>query len=260
MTTTDKLTIRVIGVGGIGSCLLENLCRVLNYGCSMYAFDEVSIGLIDGDQYEEKNKPRQRFDERGNKANVTVKRMEDKFPDLYFKAFPLYINDDNVKLFLEGADVIFLCVDNHKTRRLVCHHCAEQENVVLISGGNDSGDEGSLGQMGDVQVFIRKDGENKTLPPHEYHQEIEHPPENDQHPDEVEEREGCLEEQVSAPQLLISNNFAATLMLNAFHGLVTGLFDHPLADNLGFRYDEVRFDLRGNKVVTRSISNQETKK
>lgn len=254
---TDKLTVRVIGVGGIGSCLLDNLCRVLNYGCSMYAFEEVDIGLVDGDIYEENNKPRQRFEERGNKSEVTVQRLADSFPNLDFQAFPLYINDQNINTVLDGADVVFLCVDNHKTRRMVCHYCVERDNVVLISGGNDSGEDGSLGQMGDVQVFIRKDGENKTLPPHEYHKEIENPPEDDQHPDEVEEREGCLEEQQSAPQLLISNNFAATLMLNAFHGLVSGLFDHPLADQVGFKYEEVQFDLRGSKVVTRSIKKGE---
>ena len=255
----DKLTVKVIGAGGIGTCLLDNLCRVLNYGTSMYNFDEVYLGLVDGDQYEEKNLPRQRFEQRGNKSEVTVKRLEEQFPDLFLESIPLYINDKNINTVLGGADVVFMCVDNHKTRRMVSHFCAEQDNIILISGGNDSSEDGSQGQMGDVQVFVRKDGENQTLPPHEYHDAIENPPEDDEHPEEVEaeERIGCLEEQMGAAQLLISNNFAATLMLNTFHGLLTEIDKHPLAEQMGFRYDEVRFDLRGNKVVTRNISGSE---
>jgi molybdopterin/thiamine biosynthesis adenylyltransferase len=216
----------------------------------MYNFDEVYLGLVDGDQYEEKNLPRQRFEERGNKSEVTVARLGDQFPDLFLESFPLYINDQNIDTVLSGADVIFMCVDNHKTRRMVSHFCAEQDNIVLISGGNDSSEDGSQGQMGDVQVFVRENGENKTRPPHEIHDTIENPPEDDEHPEEVEEREGCLEEQEGAAQLLISNNFAATLMLNSFHGLLTKIHEHPLAEQMGIGlYEEVTFDLRGNKVV-----------
>jgi len=195
----------------------------------------VDVGIIDGDSYEERNKDRQKFVERGNKAEVTVHDLENMFPNLFFTAFPLYIDDENATLLLQDGDVVFLCVDNHQTRRLVSHYCAEElENVVLFSGGNDFTD-------GNVQVFIRKDGENLTPPMHDVHKEIENP--IDLHPNEEEDRSGCLEEAEAAPQLLIANNMAAALMLNMFHGWV----DKPesfLHEILG--YDEIFFDLNGN--------------
>jgi molybdopterin/thiamine biosynthesis adenylyltransferase len=242
METPKKLKVKVIGVGGIGGCLLPVLCRLLNYGSSMYSFDEVDIGLIDGDQYEERNRDRQAFRDRGNKAEINLTSLEEDFPNLFFRAHPTYITEENIGMLIKDGDVVFLCVDNHKTRRLVSRYCEDElQNVVLLSGGNDLTD-------GSLQVFIRKDGWNQTLPlDSQFHPEIADP--QDEHPDEVEEREGCLEEQVSAPQLLVANNMAAATMLNAFHGWLTGVFSGP------FRYDEAFFDLGTNKV--RAVSRQE---
>jgi hypothetical protein len=132
----------------------------------------------------------------------------------------------------------------------------ELKNVVLISGGNDLED-------GNVQIFVRRDGWNQTAPLDQNHPEIASP--EDKHPSEVEVREGCLEQAVTAPQLLVANNMAAALMLNAFHGLLKsgqdglGVFDksHP------FRYEEVFFDVPSNKVrpklfpITKSGSQQQ---
>jgi len=246
-----NLKVKVIGVGGIGSCLLPTLCRVLNYGSSMYSFDEVDIHLIDGDDYEERNRDRQAFRDRGNKAEITKKMLEEDFPNLFLRTHPCYVEESNLGMLLSDGDVVFLCVDNHVTRRMVSRYCEDElQNVVLISGGNDLED-------GNVQVFIRKDGWNHTAPLDQNHPEIKEP--TDKHPsEEEEEREGCLEQAVAAPQLLIANNTAATLMLNAFHGLMIngadsmGVFEkaHP------FRYEEVFFDVPSNKVRAKQFSKE----
>jgi len=241
MEIPQKLKTKIIGAGGIGGCLLPILCRLLNYGSSMYSFDEVDIGLIDGDEYEERNRDRQAFRDRGNKAEINAKSLEEDFPNLVFRGHPTYITEENIGMLINDGDVVFLCVDNHKTRLLVSKYCEELQNVVLISGGNDLTD-------GSVQIFIRKDGENQTLAlDSPYHPEIANP--QDEHPDEIEEREGCLEEQVAAPQLLVANNMAAAVMLNTFHGWLTDVFTGP------FRYDEAFFDLGTNKV--RAVSRQQ---
>lgn len=240
----DKLSVKVIGGGGIGQQLLDPLSRVLNYGSSAYSFEDAELGLIDGDQFEERNRDRQQFRDRGNKAEVTVARLEDDFPNLIFRAHPTYIDEDNIPMLVKEHDIVFLCVDNHNTRKLVSQYCSEElQNVTIISGGNDFHD-------GNVMVYIRRNGVDESLPIHaakdangkRYHPEIANP--EDEHPNDVEEREGCLEEAVANPQLLIANNMAAAMMLNAFHGLLVDVF----ALDGFFRYDEAFFDCRSNKV------------
>jgi len=228
------MKIRVIGCGGIAGRLLDTLCRFLNYHPD---FQDAEISLIDGDTYEEKNRDRQAFDELGNKAEVTAKSLELQFPSIYFRAHPTYIDQDNIIMLLREGDLIFSCVDNHATRKLVSDHCEELDNVVVISGGNDYID-------GNVQVHIRKDGENLTLPiANEYHPEIEEP--EDESPADIDEREGgCDVEVVSEPQLLIANNYIAAGMLNAFYSYLEGEID----------YDEAYLDVLANKSSTRKRS------
>lgn len=232
-----NLKVKIIGTGGIGGCLIDPLCRVLNYGSAVYSFGDVEIGLIDGDEYEERNRDRQAFRERGNKADVTARRLEKEFPNLVFRSHPVYIDEANIGLFIEDGDVVFLCVDNHKTRRMVTRHCEDVlKDVVLISGGNNLTD-------GNMQVFIREKGQNLTDPLDSvFHPEIANP--TDKHPSEVEIKTGCLAMVASAPQLLIANNMAAALMLNGFHDWLTDVFSKEDA----FRYDEVQFDLRNNSA------------
>ena len=64
----DCKRIAVIGCGGIGSALLDPLCRYINYSDMK---DKPTIILIDGDNYEQKNSASQSFTEvGGNKATT----------------------------------------------------------------------------------------------------------------------------------------------------------------------------------------------
>jgi molybdopterin/thiamine biosynthesis adenylyltransferase len=229
---TSKRSIKVIGCGGIGTCLLPPLCRFLNYGD-----EKIELMLIDGDIYEEKNRARQSFKERGNKADVTADGIRDEFPELYVSTTTEYLTEDNIILTLRNEDIIFLCVDNNATRKLVNDRCLKLENVVLISGGNELTD-------GNIHVFIREKGKNVTmsLADRKSCQGVKEP--QDKNPGEGGAGGGsCQVQAVSAPQLLFMNNTIATLMCNAYYGYLQGVFHGKQKDQGKPVYDEVYADL-----------------
>lgn len=212
--------IKVIGLGGIGSCLLRILHKFLEYGDS----ENIEVILFDGDSYEEKNRSRQHFTSCGNKAEVTSDDLTSEARKVYYSGIHEYITSENIYEYIHEGDIIFLCVDNHATRNLVSGRCEELENAVLISGGNELTD-------GNIQIFIRKNGKNITLPlANDFHPEISYP--MDKNPDEM----GCEELSQSSPQLLFMNNMVAAVMLNAFYTYLQGKIE----------YDEVYIDIVTN--------------
>ncbi len=206
----------MIGIGGVGCALLSTLARFLNFSDK-----EVEITLIDGDDFEIKNQYRQSFNKLGNKAEITAERLEKEFTKIYFRSKARYVTEETVGSLIREGDIIFLCVDNHATRKVVSDYCGELSDMVLISGGNDWID-------GNVQVYLRKNGEDVTLPlTNDYHPEIQNP--RDKNPGEA----GCGELAESKPQLLIMNNAIAAAMLNSFYVWFTGKL----------KYDEVYIDI-----------------
>lgn len=203
MKNTNK--IKVIGVGGIGGHLVEPLARYLSY-----KEDNCEITLIDGDKFEERNKERQRFTECDNKAGHTARVLKEQFPRIHFKAKEEYITEDNVITTIRDGDTVFLCVDNHATRKLISDRCEELNNVTLISGGNDYTD-------GNVIVYLRKNGRDVTKPPTKLHQKIANP--DDKNPGTLteQERQGCQQEALTNPQLLFTNLAIASTMLNCYY-------------------------------------------
>jgi molybdopterin/thiamine biosynthesis adenylyltransferase len=200
-----KQNISIVGLGGIGSILSEKVSRFLNYSPT---FHGSRIKLIDGDIYEEKNLQRQEFGSFGLKSSVKSIDLKREFPNIDFESFGEYVTIFNIDGVLTGEDIIFLCVDNHKTRKLVSDFVEKMQNVILISGGNNFVD-------GNVQTYIRKDGKDITPSLTDYHPEIENP--KDKSPDEM----SCEELSVSsAPQLFFTNLTAATIMCWSFYNLV----------------------------------------
>ncbi|HLC99789.1 MAG TPA: ThiF family adenylyltransferase [Patescibacteria group bacterium] len=214
------MNIKVVGIGGIGGALLPILCRFL-----AFRSPGARVSLIDGDQYEQKNQERQVFDRPGNKAEVTVGRLVKDFPSLSLQSRPEYLHDGNIVSLIREDDVVLLCVDNHATRKLVSDRGEELDNCVIISGGNEYTD-------GSVQIFWRREGTCHTLPlANDYHPEIRFP--KDKNPGEI----GCLEATESTPQLLITNNAIAAVMLSVLYAHLENRVE----------YDEVYVDiLTGN--------------
>lgn len=202
--------IKVIGAGGIGGHLLEPLARYLSF-----TGDECEITVVDGDVFEERNRERQRFIQCGNKAEHTVSLLKPQFPKIHFRAKSEYLTEDNAITTIREGDIIFTCVDNHATRKLVSDRCCELDDVVLITGGNNYTD-------GDVLVFARKDGTDITPPITETAPDIKAA--KDKNPGEFtdEERMGCQREAVHNPQLLFMNLDIASCMLNCYYAYEQG--------------------------------------
>ncbi len=216
------MEIKVIGLGGIGGALVPFLVRYLEYSDG----ERHRVTLVDGDSFERQNASRQAFTALGNKAKMKAEEMAPQFAGVSLRAIPEYVTGENIGRVIREGDVVFLAVDNHKTRKLVSDHCATLERVLLISGGNELTD-------GNVQVFHRE-GRDVTLPLTRFHPEIESPA--DLSPADV----GCeVLLQTSAPQLLFMNLAIASAMLSAYYAWR----QHSLS------YDEVYLDLLLNKSL-----------
>ncbi len=195
--------ISIIGLGGVGSILIERLSRFLNYSRDLTA----EILLVDGDEYEQKNYERQEFTRMGNKADIKATELQMKFSELQFDAFESFVNETNIGEVIKEGDIVFLCVDNHKTRMIVSNYCKELKDITLISGGNEFTD-------GNVQIYVRKGGKDLTPNLCAYHPEIANP--DDKLPEEM----SCEELANSDPQLYFTNLGVATLMCWSFYNVV----------------------------------------
>ena len=199
------MNIKIIGLGGVGSILAERLCKFLNYS---YSTDmQVEVTFVDGDSYEQKNFERQEFSQFGNKAEIKASDLELQYRHIDFNVYPAFINETTVGEVVKEGDVVFLCVDNHKTRMIVNNYCKILQNVTLISGGNELLD-------GNVQIYVRKDGKDVTPNLGAYHPEIDNP--DDKLPDEM----SCEELSQSEPQLYFTNLGVATIMCWSFYNVV----------------------------------------
>jgi len=210
--------ISVIGLGGVGSILIERLGRFINYSRDL----NPSILLVDGDTYENKNYERQEFTQIGNKAEIKAMELAMKFPGLKLDSFEAYVNETNLTDVIRTGDVVFMCVDNHKTRNIVNNYCKILTDVTLFSGGNEFED-------GNVQVYIRQGGNDLTPDLASYHPEIANP--DDQLPDEL----SCEELAQSDPQLYFVNLGVATLMCWTFYNVIV---------KQQYERSEVYFDMR----------------
>lgn len=194
------LEIKIIGIGGIGCALLPHLARYLHFNGG-----GARITLIDGDGFERRNADRQSFSELGNKAKVKAGELAREFEGVSFRAIPEYVSAVNIERVIGEGDVVFLAVDNHRTRKLVSDHCEKLREVLLISGGNEFTD-------GNVQVYLRRDGRDVTSPLTRFHPEIAAPA--DKSPAEM----SCEElAEAAAPQLLFTSLAIASAMLSAFY-------------------------------------------
>lgn len=217
--TGPQLNVKVIGLGGIGGALLPFLGRFLD------AHEPPArLTLIDGDEFEARNRARQAVPAYGNKAIILAGELARTFDRLSVRGVPEYIGEDNVASLVEEGDYVLLTVDNHPSRRVVSDHCSRLRDVVVISGGNELYD-------GNVQVFTRRGGEERCPSLTRYHPEISRAigplP-----------GEGCDMQVSSAPQLLVTNVAVASAMLSAFYACLRGML----------AYEEVYLDILAGRM------------
>ena len=228
----DQTRFAVIGLGGIGTLLLNTLSRYIN----SLGPPTRNILLVDGDEYELKNQCRQDFVDFGKKALIKAEELGEKFPSIDFEIFGQFITRDNVQV-LDGSDIIFLCVDNHKTRKVVSDYCKLRSDVLLISGGNEL-------ESGNVQVYFRREGKDVTPSLTCYHPEIENP--QDKSPDEM----SCEELSKSEPQLLFTNLTVATIMTWTLHNYCKVNYEQNELSEIYFDINRMKVDSKVRKIKT----------
>ncbi len=221
----------VVGLGGIGSHLVEPLARFLSF-----QEEPPLLLLIDGDTYSRSNQSRQRADasELGtNKAAAQAARLR-QFSSLTVTTRETFLDERNVKLHISEKSCVFSCVDNHATRKLLSDALLGLRNGLLLSAGNELTD-------GNMQVFQRLNGRNISPPLDKYHDEIRYP--QDVNPAHLSCDE--LSRQPQSAQILMANFTAAALLLNAYYTLTR-------VERL--QYAEVYFDIQKNAANPRPRS------
>jgi hypothetical protein len=223
--------LKLVGLGGVGCIVLEFLAMFLR-GLMVPA----RLVLIDGDKFEVGNIERMAFSTLGNKAEVKAAETVETLGDspLEVVAVAEYINAENTSRLIRPGDYVFLCVDNHATRRLVSEHCETLSDVVLFSGGNDGVEPPErLGTYGNVQIAVRRDGQQITFPLTRLHPEIATAQ------GELPGGPHCGQLALSTPQILFANLAVASAMLNAFFAYSCGRLN----------YQEVQFDILQGRCV-----------
>lgn len=221
----ENCNVKIVGLGGVGGIVLDYLSLFLR---SLQI--PLRLVLIDGDSYEPANQQRMRFSRAGNKAEVKASEIAGVLQDseVTLIAVPEYLDSGNLDRLIRERDILFLCVDNHATRRLVSEHCARLQEVVLFSGGNDGVElPQKRGTFGNVQIAIRHSGADLSAPITRFHPEIRHA--QGKLPSELD----CGQLAVSSRQILMANLAVASAMMNAFFAYTCGRLS----------YQEVQFDI-----------------
>jgi molybdopterin/thiamine biosynthesis adenylyltransferase len=190
----------MVGAGGTGTHLLHPLINYLN---SFHRADDYELGILDGDQVEEKNLVRQLFDSSQIKVNKATAAVT-PFKHLQnVRAIPEYLGKDNISRYITDGAIVLIAVDNFPVRFRIEQHCLTLNNVIVINGGNEE-------DNGSCQIWIRKDGKNITPPISFLHPEISS--------SGVDRAELSCQEVAELPggeQLIITNMSSAMWMLTA---------------------------------------------
>ena len=120
-------TVAVIGCGGLGGYIIEQLARL---GIGM-------IRIVDGDVFEESNLNRQLFSDVNvlgkPKTDVSRARIAAVNPEVLVQSLYGYLGEDNAEAFLDGCDAVVGALDNIYTRRILEKTC-EKLGIPYIYG------------------------------------------------------------------------------------------------------------------------------
>ena len=120
-------TVAVIGCGGLGGYIIEQLARL---GIGM-------IRIVDGDVFEETNLNRQLFSDVNvlgkPKTEVSRARIAAVNPEVLVQSLYGYLGEDNAEAFLCGCDAVVGALDNIYTRRVIEKTC-EKLGIPYIYG------------------------------------------------------------------------------------------------------------------------------
>lgn len=235
---TDQKRFVLVGAGGIGTWLAEGLARMLEF-----KYPGSALVIVDGDNYEEKNKERQSFTTMGNKAISTANNLTKTFYKTTFIPVPKWVVDDDFsgvddpdspkitasQLITEG-DIVFAVVDNFAARKIIFDAASKLNNIDVFTGGNDDA------LFGSVYHYQRRDGIDITDHPVNTHPEYENPP--DKNPGELSCQDRAKIE--GGTQLLATNMAVAAFLL--------GRVQKTIISNQSPDEAEIYFDLGVGKA------------
>ncbi len=232
-------SVKIIGLGGVGSLVAEYAALWLNAQATVHEDIDFRLVLIDGDAFESSN-ARTFFTRHGNKAAVKreelIDRLDERLQRLMITAVEEYVTPDNVGRLLRDGDFVLLCVDSHASRKLVSDHFARTvRDGVLISAGNDGvgrdpvSGRTTRGTFGTCQIFVRRNGADRTPSLSAFHEEIANPK------DALPTEQHCTELITTVPQLLFANIWAGAAILSTFYLSLCG--------EDAMSYQELAFDL-----------------
>lgn len=206
------MKINFVGLGGIGSALIQPIAKYLSYYTEI---KELSVYMIDPDKVEENNLSRQAFiigDINQFKAEIMKQEFLSKFGDLNriktVESIKQALSFDNGEEFITEDSVTLCAVDNYVTRVMIEEMLVSRKNAICIYGTNNYHD-------GDVQIVWIRNGHLVFKRYTERHPELIKNPKG-KHPDD----KSCADETPSAPQLIMANKMAAQIMCNAFYSFL----------------------------------------
>lgn len=238
LNTAKPIHFIIVGTGGTGGHLIENLARLLD----TQDIEHV-VTLIDGDKVESKNLLRQNFyqiDLGQNKARALVERYSRLFPHTKLLAAPAYLSSPQELLEILSEDpqpVIISAVDNNATRHLIKQAITQAEQpLVWLDAGNAE-------RTGQVVVGTHQ---ITTIQPAGSFVKFSEQPDcidkfpeafanTDSRPDEL----SCADHSLEAPQDIAANVIAASTLFMIVNRLIHG---ELITQNV------VNFDTIGLKV------------
>lgn len=198
---------KFIGVGSGGTNLAHFVCQHLNFHDP-----NAIVTLVDGDKFEDKNFKNQRFRDIGKKAEIKKNELRSMYKQVRVRSYSQYLTPDNIAKLIEDGDIVFLGVDNHKTRSIVNAYCKKLDNIVIINGGLENTD-------GDVLIYIRENGKDITPDLSYRHPEIAEPS------DIAPYEKSCDDVIESEPARLPTVLAVATLMMTTFINYLSNNID-----------------------------------
>lgn len=240
------MNIVIVGVGGIGSWFVDFLSKWL-YNSPYLEAEKVVINMIDGDKIEMKNKTRQSFKQfdDGFKVNIKVEELINNYGDrIEYQTHPLFIAETSsnktiaISETIHDGDHVFLCVDNHKTRKQILEYVQELKNIFLVNMTNDEFD-------GSVQYYFKMNGKQMTENILNYHPEIKEA--KDKSPDEM----SCEELYNSGGvQIIFANINAALIGCEYYRMFLSGKLKKYLSEAY-FDINEIKTVLAERKMKSK---------
>ena len=216
-----------------------------------YFMPEARLILVDGGTYDSRQLDHEHFLRTGNKAVVQAEFLNRECPEVNVDAVSKYVGteDDALSVAVDGVvtegSVVFVLVDNNRTRRLVCDHADTLNDVTVLCGGTNN-------DQLRTNIHIRRGGVDLTTPLPEYLSSVADP--TDQAPFEIE-RENCTdrlgERERFHPFTMLATS---TMLCNAFYEVWRRESDGTLHQ---FPYDQMWFDIRTGRSRTEQFSRTE---